>query len=97
MVGRTQVYSTDCSRDDDSISKGNARDLERQCIPSFIETWGPHTVASKLTLHTAKGQSPCILAVWLRNRMFECAKSTPCKDGIYLSVEGCNYRLVPVH
>ena len=29
--------------------------------------------------------------------MFECAKSTPCKDGMYLSVKRCNYRLVLVH
>ena len=29
--------------------------------------------------------------------MFECAKSTPCNDGIYLSMKECSHRLGPAH
>lgn len=58
------------------ISKSNERVQDCQCTPRFIEIRGPRR-PRRSSLRTATAKSPCMLAAWIRNYVFEYAKSTP--------------------
>ena len=81
MIGGAQVYPPDCNKDEwvDGAVERRAYDS-----PSFMPSFGLQTVASKLTLYTAYGQSTLITPLSMRNCRLWCVRTTPWKAGMYL-------------